>query len=350
MGNKATIVLAVAALALAWSVGASSAMWDNLSFDATLSSNDSNVVGSGLGGTNSLVWKGVSNDRWHQMGGGNAWVWSEEKPCWVVFDLGEGNETQISYARWYYLSSGDHASAGTFTSHLEYLGTDGLWHVIDGTERSVAHDSCYDQISFATVTTSALKWVFTEGTTGMNFRTSRFEFYSVDQFAANLANSPGATLTWSRADGTNVRDIPEVHSGLLSGMTRFNSNYSDPQYVTLTLPTETVIDHLRLIAEDGGHSIGKFSIEYLDAEGNWVPATGPNGESYANLTGQPNFANYDLAIPATTGLRLNIETPSTQGHNILRLYEFAAFAAIPEPATMSLLALGGLAMLRRRGR
>jgi len=41
-----------------------------------------------------------------------------------------------------------------------------------------------------------------------------------------------------------------------------------------------------------------------------------------------------------------INTSGTSGY--FGLSEFQAFAAIPEPATMTLLALGGLAMLRRR--
>jgi len=349
---RKTAVAAVIALALTWSGVTSAAPWTNLAYSSVATTTD----GSSL---NNLASPG--NARWHQNGSS---LWSPTNPCYVVFDLGAGNETSIGYIRWYNIT--DHVG-GTFTGYVQALLPGGDpsnpndWtKIVDAFTMNGTADSqqfsVADFVGQQAVTTRALRWVLTDTNDGKNFRVSKFEFSEGNLNTLNLANMPGATLTWCKAgDDANAIPIPMVHNGL-PGMTRFNSNYpgsqgvDGQQFVTLTLPTAMNIEHLRVAAEDGNHYIGLFSIEYLAADGvTWKTATGPGGQSYANLTGQLNVADYDLAIPATTGLRLNIINPSDVNHNILRLYEFAAYGTpIPEPATMTLLALGGLAMLRRR--
>jgi len=344
MRGKAGVLFVILAV-LAWSGVAMAGMtpaapWTNLAYMSTVTSNDGNVQGSGLASAN--------NGRWHQDGR----AWSEEEPCWVIFDLGAGNETDIGYIRWFSISD---QVGGPFSGYVQALLPGGdpnnqaSWtNVVDSFTMTGTGDG--QQFAFADpVTTRALRWVFTQSNAGNNFRITKFEFSEGSRYDLNLANAPGATLTWQRADDDDsLMTIPSVHNGT-PGLERFNSNYGGQQYVTLTLPTATVIESLRVAAEDGNSKLGLFSIEYLDGNGEWKTATGPLGQSYADLTGQLNVEDFGLAIPATTGLRLNLATPSTNtGHTILRLYEFAAYAAVPEPATTALLALGGLAMLRRR--
>ena len=68
------------------------------------------------------------------------------------------------------------------------------------------------------------------------------------------------------------------------------------------------------------------------------------------------YGRYELSGPFVDILSLTVTMPPTDGDNwwindggtTFGITEFQAFAAIPEPVTMSLLALGGLAMLRRR--
>jgi len=82
-----------------------------------------------------------------------------------------------------------------------------------------------------------------------------------------------------------------------------------------------------------------FKVFDEDAE-EWVTVFGPQG---INDSGYLAFSN------EVTGSKIEMSwagMPGGGGHEILQLQLFGA--AIPEPATMSLLVLGGLALLRRR--
>jgi len=339
MSNK--IVAAVIVLALCWGVVVSADVisgspWTNLARFATASGNDAASSVHYQIGTE--YWINNNNTRWHQ--GRTA---TPQDPCYIAFDLGEDNSAWIGYARMYNLS--DNVN-GLFDYHLEYLpaGADNLtenWIILNETFRTDRKTIDGDIfILDQAVNARAIRWVLTGGTEA-NYRFNRFEFFTENQHALNLANLPGATLTSSNDPNVLGSDAAAAHDGYM--IPRFDSGN---HYVTLMLPEAYQIQHLRLYNEDGGSSIGEFSIEYLLADGEtWATVPG-----LGNLTGQPNIAEYDLStLPATTGLRMNIITLSTQGHNVLRLNQFEAFGvAVPEPATMALLALGGLAMLRRR--
>lgn len=281
-------------------------------------------------------------------------------PAKIAFDLGAGNETDVSYVRFYNMT--DNVN-GPFTCNLQSLnaggspGTDADWTNIAGTTTvmNTSFETGGQQLSFSPVHTRALRWVFTQdnspGGTG-NFRTSEFEFYTANQNTLNLANLPGSTLRWT--NGTTTLDPVNAYEGN-PGAPRFDAGNGpttgDPQTVTLLTPDPVTIAHLRIMAEDNGQSIGQFSIEYLGVGGN--PANSADWMSIAGLTGltgQPNIADYNLPPNITSnGVRLNIANSSTNnGDHHLRLWQFEAFRVVPEPASLSLLALGGLALLRRR--
>jgi len=359
-----SIVAALAVVALAWSGTVSAELlvtdpWTNLAFLSTASSND---TGTGFARLNARIFTGT-NDRWHQ-----SRVPTVSDPTWIAFDLGVGNSAWISYARMYNQTD---PSGGRYSYHLEYcpVGMDpsvaANWVPLTETYRTNATTNPGDVFVFAPVEARALKWVLTEGTAN-NFRFSRFEFYSENQKNINLVNSvPGAQLVWTSDHPTHVGktySAANAHDGL-PGHPRLDINSRTqgtqdayPIYVTFTLPSDGddyILDHLRLYSEDGSRSIGQLTIQYLAADGEtWVsiPAytnLGPGaGGSFI-----PNIADFDLSmIPPTKGLQLHITMPSTNASdNILRLWQFEVFGRpVPEPATMTLLALGGLAMLRRR--
>ena len=358
MSNNVKAILAVAALALAWSGAASAAIpanpWTNFVYSSTVTS----VAGEGAASAN--LNEPVFT-RWHQ---NTSAVYTPENPCWVQFDLGAGNEQTISYVRWYNLAGGGNAD-GPFVYHLEYRDANGDWKVItdigDEFGNVTTSSTAGDQLAFAPISTSALRFVLTQSNAGNNFRLSNFEFFEFDQRTVNLCNAPGATLIWSNAYNDNTVDMLALDSFTngranpadgLPGNPRWDSGQytggrTDSQFITLTLPEEYMLKHLRITAEDDGRSIGEFSIQYLLADGvTWATVPG-----LGNLTGQPNIAEYDLStLPATTGLRMHVTVPSTNtGDNQLRLCQFEVFGTpVPEPVTMSLLALGGLALLRRR--
>jgi len=313
----------------------------------------SGVSTNGGGDVGALASPGNWGGRWHQ--GRDA---TPDNPIYITFDLGE-NSAWIGYAQMYNVTD---ASGGLFNYHLEYLpagmaNAAGNWVVLDETLRTNRQTNDGDVFTFnQAVHASALRWVLTEGTQS-NYRFSKFEFFTSNPSLLSLANAPGATLTWSNNPSVLGNDAVYAHNG--NPQLRFESNYpgrqaneNDPdgfgqQYLTLMLPEEYDLQWMRMLNEDYGSYIDLFSVEYLLADGlTWQTVPGLD-----NLTQQPNIAEYDLSmLPATTGLRLNIVNPSSQGHNILRLREFEVFGtpAIPEPATMVLLAMGGLALLRRR--
>jgi len=352
-------IVAAALLALAWGGAVSAeqittAPWVNLAHYTSVTT---------TGGDTGALWHLVSpysfTGRWHQ-----GVAVTEGNPVYIDFDLGQDNSAWVSFARMYNASDN---SGGRFSYHLEYLpagadpGIAGNWVKLDETQRVDRRTNDGDVFVFdQPVNARILRWVLTDGPDN-NFRFSKFEFFTQNQRDLNLANLPGATLTWSTDPTVLGSDATNAHDGNITP--RFESGYpnrqaqaGDPenfgqQYVTLMLPEAYQMQLLRLYSEDADTQnpkwIDLFSIEYLLADGvTWqtVPGLG-------NLTQQSNISEYDLSLlPPTEGLRMNIVNPSNQGHNILRLWEFEAFGniPIPEPVTITLLTLGGLVLLRRR--
>ena len=364
-------VVAMVMLALAWS-GVASAEWPADPWSSpvyaptttiTASALDGNV--GGLGGLGKRT-----GDRWHK---------NTRGPCEIVFDV--GSEITIGYARWFTLS-GSNLNTGAYVYHLEYWIADanyangGYWEEIPGTYDDTTTRTIGKEIFFDAVTTSKLKWVFgadmvvnpDTGSLGDNFRTYKFEFYAQSPAIDNLANRSGASLFWSNANGSTTIDLLALdgtdgngkpHNGRGNpadgdpSFPRFEGSIGGQQYVTLMLEEAMDIQHVRLIAEDPGQTIAQFRIQYLaegksgESDDDWIVVPGYDFGEFDKY----NVSDYALNIPtATMGLRLDMASPSTNsGDNRLRLWAFEAFGSpVPEPATMVLLAMGGLALLRRR--
>ncbi len=79
--------------------------------------------------------------------------------------------------------------------------------------------------------------------------------------------------------------------------------------------------------------IGRYNVTYS------VPG-------FLNLLGDPNPPNGDSSIQFMSGFEGNVRTYSQREGNIIG----GTLPLVPEPATLAFVALGGLALLRRRGR
>jgi len=330
---KAVMASVVLVLALTWGGASTAAVWDNLAYDAVhhVESNHGNAD-----------WK---SEIYNRDGSGSGRWTNDNFGVLPYFTFILMQETSIGYLRWYSITDNQGGSGSNYSYYLEYHNEADGWQTLDGSAQTVHTTSGGQWILDTPILADQIRWVFTDVSGGLRF--NKFEFYAENPHNYNLVRMSGATVTWKAADGTK-EPIDLIADRRVTGdwpagidapgeypeQKMFGPDHEGKQqYVELLLPTPANIELLRVTAESPGQSIGMFSIEYLDANGDWVTATGPDGTLYGDLVDQFNISVYDLDIPATMGLRLNITSPSTNGHNILRLMEFSAFGtAVPEPA------------------
>ena len=189
------------------------------------------------------------------------------------------------------------------------------------------------------------------------------------------ANSPSVLTTasaiWFEDDpGTiNVSSLPTnifndnsaptvQHNGTPYAVI-FTSSTS--QKVAFSSLPSAAIDYVRVWYDGYDRTVGSFSVyatsatlasgDLLDTTKYTSVYTGA-GTLHQGIFTTPGD-NYvpvyrDIAISANNTKSILFDVIGPNPSYQPRLYEIQAFGAIPEPATMSLLALGGLAMLRRR--
>jgi len=149
------------------------------------------------------------------------------------------------------------------------------------------------------------------------------------------------SITWTRNAGVEV--------GMVATYQKKDGEYPTLGSIGLGFAGEgtdrALPDYVTVIAtlEGGGTAEMNIGITKEWVDGAWVTP--------AKLTDVLQYARYALddTFVNVTSLTLKFTMPSTT-YNYLGITEFQAFVArpIPEPATMSLLVLGGLALLRRR--
>jgi len=122
----------------------------------------------------------------------------------------------------------------------------------------------------------------------------------------------------------------------------YSNNYETDPYAYIEFDAPVTIDSFMLFGGTGGEILGGFTLEFWNGQ-EYLPAT-----NAAVVTDNTTWlVARDLDEPVTAALwRLNVTAGNAD--KMARVSEIMLFSSLPEPATMSLLVLGGLALLRRK--
>jgi len=201
----------------------------------------------------------------------------------------------------------------------------------------------------AAVSTQAIKLSYTDQSVGgQGPLTGEFEIFGRDM----------TPLTATILDASPQMNGPATNAVDNHMMTRYGSaNLNGGQgFMELSLGSEPVAVGAMQIyfsvqanwyAPPEAFTVSWWDADANDGDGGWVPLYSETGWKITDF-----IFSRDLASPVVTDkIRLDVITPrampSLSGGSF-GVAEFYLFAPIPEPATMTLLALGGLALLRRR--
>jgi hypothetical protein len=164
-------------------------------------------------------------------------------------------------------------------------------------------------------------------------------YYFLHEFGGAVDSPDAITLTFDNVDVSLYEDL-ELDI-LLGGGSKMDFNEEERLRI--------------LVREDNsGDDSSAYTVidtfSYTGTTGNGGNASNGSGVTL-DLTLQN--VNYDLSsFDSASMIDIQIETIGTSNNNHKELFAFdnVRLSGIPEPATMSLLALGGLAMLKRRRR
>ena len=156
-----------------------------------------------------------------------------------------------------------------------------------------------------------------------------------------------------RSGASNVQEeLPDGTKGRLIG-------WADNTYLTVELNDVYAVDAVRIVWNDGGwYSTGltlQFSMTGKD--GDWdkiapVVVAGSSmlgdGETAAYITFDPREAKFVRWLNVAPDPNNPDQLITQKQHAIAQQFIVYGYFPVPEPATMTLLVLGGLAILRRR--
>ncbi len=127
-----------------------------------------------------------------------------------------------------------------------------------------------------------------------------------------------------------------------------NSNWPNP-WPASTMPTQTEVNTAIAYAEANGLWVTPTAVSGYDNDNSTsiFPNTWEWGSTYSNIQPSASWIWYDSGNDP--GM-INYRPAPINGFNHDEFLVFRVAGAAPEPATMSLLALGGLVLLRRRRR
>jgi len=157
--------------------------------------------------------------------------------------------------------------------------------------------------------------------------------------------------------------IPNINDGLYGNQDSWIGN-SDNSFIGVKLPSLSLVDSVAWGRDNGGEAnaftdrtLGVFTLQYttvanpneLTLDSDWITI---GTLDYTNLVFGNKSARHLWGIDPVlaTGLRLIVPGNGIGSDNAIDEFEVFGVSVIPEPATMSLLALGALVMGRRRRR
>jgi len=157
--------------------------------------------------------------------------------------------------------------------------------------------------------------------------------------------------------------IPNINDGLYGNQDSWIGN-SDNSFIGVKLPSLSLVDSVAWGRDNGGEAnaftdrtLGVFTLQYttvanpneLTLDSDWITI---GTLDYTNLVFGNKSARHLWGIDPVlaTGLRLIVPGNGIGSGNAIDEFEVFGVSVIPEPATMSLLALGALVMGRRRRR
>jgi len=192
----------------------------------------------------------------------------------------------------------------------------------------------------ADIQTQAIKLSYTDQNRPI---TGEFELYNQDMTPLAVTVTASPSLHGGVNDAIDGNMLTSYGSAGLNG---------GPGFMELDLGSEQEVGGLRICFRRQGDFYAvpeAFTIQAWDADANdW------SSDLLADVTGwDANTEVFWLDLPegfTTQKIRLNVTEPRTRPNvsgGAFGIHEFALYAPVPEPATMTLLALGGLALLRR---
>ncbi|MCL2700715.1 MAG: PEP-CTERM sorting domain-containing protein [Phycisphaerae bacterium] len=241
---------------------------------------------------------------WTQADGVEGWAWTP----WVGAD---GSTT--------FNSAGFTFSPGAEIAGVRFVRSEYLWHLEDPVNNTMTNFSRIREI-----------WAF-------------------EKYEGNLSSLATFSAVGWTGGGTNVTMLKDMNM-----MQQIFATVANDLCIYVDFrgalddegdPLAITIDGFMIAGGYAGELMGSFALQYsLDDGSTWTTA-------FVNTTNE--FMIIGEFAPITASYwRFNFTAPEENAigwsGNYVRVTEIMMFAPIPEPATMSLLALGGLALLRRR--
>ncbi|MCL2701888.1 MAG: PEP-CTERM sorting domain-containing protein [Phycisphaerae bacterium] len=325
-----------------WAPGSPGSIWETLT-DATPTSvvSTSDFLSKGILPTNGYAPRHLVDYTPCSFGYQRSGSTADNRVIEFTFDLGGEVTIDRLFCTW---RANNHA-----TNNYQWLDDQGnvIVDVFDADRFIGAQWDTPNQATTGTVTTSSLTFrIYLEGA-------GDFVNAGLGGLGAYLASDSGQQIT---IDGTyNI-----FHQETATPTGFFNSAWTDRSLTgasgkpsggadscTWTFSQEYTLTGMILTqgwSNDRYLAKAKLEVSLTGEDGDWETIWFAEEYRYDPETG--SYIVFDTAMDAKY---VRLSWDNTQNPNTVEIYQFQLFGSpVPEPATMTLLALGGLALLRRR--